>query len=227
MEYWSSGVEAGEFISLLITPLLHRSCDLPSSNTNAALALFEEGAQLRQIVFAGLQSDRVDIVPAQHARKLLLAFIHKPAKTGSCCPISRVDLNLIAGLSVFQGDDADIWQYPFSFIVNVDGDEIMPPSTHCQRSRKVGRLKIRNEENHGASCDNFIQIVEGQGRFCAASLWFEKQNLPDESQRMGSAFLWRNKKLNAIGKENEPDLVIVPNRAESEQARDFGSQFPF
>src|SRR5437870_6957067 len=181
MEYWSSGVVAGEFISLLITPLLHRSCDLPSSNTNAALTLFEKGAQLRQIVFAGLQGDRVDIVPAQHAGKLLLAFIHKPAKTRSRCAIRRVDLNLIAGLGVFQGDDADIWQYSFSFIVNMDGHEIVPPSTHCQCSRKIGRLKIRNEENHSASCDNFIQIIEGQRRLCAASLWFEKQNLPDKS----------------------------------------------
>jgi hypothetical protein len=198
-----------------------------SSNTDAALALFKKGAQLRQIVFAGLQSDRVDIVPAQHARKLLLAFIHESVKSRSRCPISRVDLNLIACLGVFQGDDADIWQYPFSFIVNMDGHEIVPPSTHCQRSRKIGRLKIRNEENHGAACDNFIQIVEGQRRLSAASLWFEKQNLSDKSQRMGAAFLWRNKKLNAIGEEDKPDLVIVPDRAESEQARDFGGQFPF
>src|SRR4029077_3107208 len=141
--------------------------------------------------------------------------------------ISCVDLNLIPGLGVFQGDDADIWQYPFSFIVNMDGHEIVPPSAHCQRSRKIGRLKVRNEENHCASCDNFIQIVEGQPRLCAASLWLEKQNLPDKPQRMGSAFLWRDKKLNAIGEEDQPDLVIVPDRAESEQARDFGGQFPF
>src|SRR5438876_11076382 len=181
MEYWSSGVVAGEFISLLhhsfAPPLLRSS----SSNTNAALALFEKGAQLRQIVFAGLQSDRVDIVSAQHARKLLLAFIHKPAKTRSRCAIRRVDLNLIPGLGIFQGDDADIWQYSFSFIVDMDGHEIVPPSTHCQCSRKIGRLKIRNEENHGAACDNFIQIVEGQRWLCAPSLWFEKQNLPDKS----------------------------------------------
>src|SRR4030095_6057082 len=200
---------------------------IPSSNTKAALALFEKGAQLRQIVFAGLQSDRVDIVPAQHARKLLLAFIHKPAKTRSRCAISRVDLNLIARLGVFQGDDADIWHYPFSFIVNMYGHEIVPPATHCQRSRKIGRLKIRNEENHGASCDNFIQIVEGQRRLCAASLWFEKQNLPDESQCMRAAFFRRNKKFNAIGEEDEPNLVVVPDRAESEQTGDFRGQFPF
>src|SRR4026209_1876124 len=123
MEYWSNGVVAGGIIFFIshppfppppplphsIAPPLPRS---PSSNTNAALALFEKGAQLRQIVFAGLQSDRVDIVPAQYARKLMLAIIHNPVKTRSRTAISCVDFNLIAGLGVFQGDDADIWQYP-------------------------------------------------------------------------------------------------------------------
>src|SRR4030095_11758115 len=106
MEYWSNGVVTFDFISLLqhsITPAL-------LSNTKAAPALFEKGAQLRQIVFAGLQSDRVDIVPASAARKLLLAFIHKTAKARSRCAVSRVDLNLIARLGVFQGYDADIRQ---------------------------------------------------------------------------------------------------------------------
>src|SRR5207245_11519322 len=113
MEQWCSGVVAGEFISLL-----HHSVAsaIISSNTNAALALFEKGAQLRQIVFAGLQSDRVDIVPAQHACKLMLAIIHNPVKTRSRTAISCVDLNLIAGLGVFQGDDAAISQYSFSFV---------------------------------------------------------------------------------------------------------------
>jgi hypothetical protein len=152
-----------------------------SSNTNAALALFEKGAQLRQIIFAGLQGDRVDIVPAQHARKFLVALIHKPAKTRSRRAISRVDLDLIAGLSVFQvmmpifgntrSRSSWIWMATKS---------CRRPLT-CQRSRKIGRLKIRNEENHGASCDDLIQIIEGQRRICAASLWFEKQNLPDKS----------------------------------------------
>src|SRR4029450_2829559 len=167
---------------------------MPSSNTKTALALFEKGAQLRQIVLAGLQSDRVDIVPAQHARKFLFEFIHKTAKARSRCAVSRVDLNLIARLGVFQGDDADIRQEPFSFIVNMDGHEIVPPSTHCQCSRKIGCLKIRNEEHNSASCDNFVQIVEGHRRVCAASLWFEKEDFADESQRMGATFLRRNEK---------------------------------
>src|SRR5206468_6290439 len=132
----------------------------------------------------------------------LVAFIHQTAKTRSRRAIGRVDLNLIAGLGVFQCDDADVWQHPFSFIVNVDRHEIVPSSTHRQRSRKIWGLKIRNEENNGAPCDDFIQIVEGQRRICAASLWFEKQNLSDKSQRVRATFLRRDKKFNAVSEEN-------------------------
>src|SRR5262249_33186613 len=113
-----------------------------SSNTESALALFEKQAQLRQIIFAGLQRDRVDVVPAQHPRELLLTLISKIAETRARCAIGRIDFNLIASLGFFQGDDPDIWQCPFSFVVNMDRHEIVPPAAHRQGSRKIRRLKI-------------------------------------------------------------------------------------
>jgi hypothetical protein len=89
--------------------LQHSHSFLSLSNAKPALALFEKRAQLRQIIFAGLEGDPVDIVPAEYARKFLLSFIHKTAKTRSRRAIGRVDFNLIASLGVFQGNDANIW----------------------------------------------------------------------------------------------------------------------
>src|SRR5437773_5283576 len=108
--------------------------------------------------------------------------------------------------------------------MNMDGDEIVPSPAHCQRSRKIGRLKIRDEKHNCTSCDDLIQVIERQRWFRSASLRFEKQNLTDEPQSMGPAFFWRNEKFNAIGKENEADLVIVSDRAEGEQAGDLCGQ---
>ena len=42
----------------------------------------------------------------------------------------------------------------------------------------------------------------------------KKQDLPNQPQGMRSAFLRRNKKFNAIGEKNQPDLVVIPYRAE-------------
>jgi hypothetical protein len=55
----------------------------------------------------------------------------------------------------------------------------------------------------------------------------EKQDLANESQRMRPAFFWWNKKLDAIREKNEPNLIVVPDRTESEQAGDFRGQLAF
>ena len=41
---------------------------------------------------------------------------------------------------------------------------------------------------------------------------------------MRAAFLWRNKKFNPIGEEDETDFVVIADRAECKQTRDFRSQ---
>src|ERR1051326_1937961 len=109
----------------------------------------------------------------------------------------------------------------------MDGDEIVSPPTYCKRSRKIGRLKIRDEKNDGTSRHDLIQVIERQRRLRAAPLRLEEQNLADQPQRVRSAFFWWNKKLDAIGKEKQPDLVIVPDRAEGEQASNLCRQFAF
>ena len=70
--------------------------------------------------------------------------------------IACVDLDLFPGLGVLQCNDADVRQDLFSFVVNLDGYEIVAPSTYGERSREIRRLKIRDEKDNGASCDDFV-----------------------------------------------------------------------
>ena len=46
-------------------------------------------------------------------------------------------------------------------------------------------------------------------------------------KRMGAAFLRGNEKLHAIGKEKQPDLVVVADGAEGEQTGHFRREFAF
>ena len=49
------------------------------------------------------------------------ARVHSASReTRSCCAICRVDLDLFAGLGVFQRNDADVRQHLLAFIMNVD-----------------------------------------------------------------------------------------------------------
>ena len=109
----------------------------------------------------------------------------------------------------------------------MDRYEIVPAPAHCERSGKIGRLKIRYEKNDRAPRDDLVQVIKRQRRLRAASLRLEKQNLPDEPQCVRAALFWWDKKLDAIREENQPNLIVVPNRAEGEQTRNLRRQLAF
>ena len=44
---------------------------------------------------------------------------------------------------------------------------------------------------------------------------------------MRAALFWRDKKLHPVCEKNQPDFIVIADRAESEQARDFRGQFAF
>src|SRR5436190_19243479 len=72
---------------------------------------------------------------------------------------------------------------------------------------------------------DLVQIVEGHGRLRAPALGFKEENLPDQPQRVQPSFFRWDEKFDMIGKENEPDLVVVANGAKREQAGDLRRQF--
>src|SRR4029077_11690475 len=199
----------------------------PSSNTDPALALFEKRAERRQIVFSSLQPNRINIIPPERAGKFCVAPLDKIHKQRARFALSRVDLDLIPGLGVLQCDNANVRQRFFSFVIDVNGNKIMPLSAYRERSRKIGCLKIRYKEDDRAPCHDLVQIIKCQRRVCAARLRLEKQNLPNKSQRVGPALFRRNKKLYSISEKDQADLVIVPDRAEGEQTGNLCCQLAF
>src|SRR5206468_2044173 len=207
------------------TPSLHYSRHR-SSKTQPAFALLKKRAKRREVIPPCLQCDRINIVPPERVRKFCFTSADKLAKERTRSAISGIDLQLLSGFGILQRDDADIRQYPFSFVFNVDGYEIVPPSAHSEGLRKIRCLKIRDEKDDRAPCHNFVEVIKRQRRFRAASLRLEKQNLANESQRVRSAFFRRDKKFHAIGEEDEPDFVVVPDCTEGEQACNFCRQFP-
>src|SRR5262249_9716142 len=130
-----------EFIPLLahsITPIL-RHC---LSNPEPAFALFKKRAQWREIISAGLQRDRINIIAPEYARQLRFKSNGEVCKNSSRLAICRIDLDLFARLGILQGNDADVWQRSFAFVLDLNRHEIVPSSAHGERSREIRRLKI-------------------------------------------------------------------------------------
>ena len=83
--------------------------------------------------------------------------------------IGGVDLDLLAGLGVFQRDDPNVRQRALTFIVDLDGNEIVPPSADGERLRKIRRLKIGDKEDDRAARHDLVQIIERQSRLGATA----------------------------------------------------------
>ena len=83
-------------------------------------------------------------------------FIGEIAELRSRAAIGGIDFNLLAGLGVFERDDADIWQRSLAFVLNMDGDEIMAAAADREGVRKIRRLEIGNEKHNRAPGHDFV-----------------------------------------------------------------------
>ena len=163
--------------------------------------MFKKRAQRRQIIPSGLQRDRINIVPPERARKLRFESSDEICKNSSRLAICRIDLDLFARLGILQRDYADVWQRSFAFVLDLNCYEIVPPPAHRERPREIRRLKIRDEKYNRTASHNFVEIIKCQSGLCATSLWFEKQNFSDDTQRVRTTLLRRNEKLDAVGEQ--------------------------
>src|SRR4051794_3868948 len=100
----------------------------------------------------------------------------------------------------------------------------MTPRGDRERSRKIRSLKIRNEKHYRPASDHIVQVVERHRRVGSPALRLEKQNLADDSERVGSALLRRDKQFHAVGEQEEPDFVVVANRTERQKTGNLGRE---
>jgi len=63
---------------------------------------------------------------------------------------------LLACLRVFERDDADVRQHFLALILNADRDEVVATAADGERFGKIGRLKIGNKKDDGATRHDLI-----------------------------------------------------------------------
>src|SRR4051812_26689487 len=71
-----------------------------------------------------------------------------------------------------------------------------------------------------------IQKIESAADVCAAPLWLEEKNFANDAQHVTAAFPRRHELLHFIRKENQSDLVIVPNGREGKDGANLRCEFP-
>ncbi len=139
--------------------------------------------------------------------------------------VAGVDLDLLAGLGVLERDDPDIRQHFLALVLHMERDEIVPPAGDRELAREVARLEVGDEKHDRATRLHFVQVSQRQRRIGPAALRFEEENFADQTERVRAAFLRRDVELHLVGEEEQPDLVVIPDGAEGEQAGHFRREF--
>src|SRR4029077_18090303 len=128
------------------------------SNPEPAFALFKKRAQRRQIILAGLERNSINIVPSERARKLRFESSDEICKNSSRLAICCIDLDLFARFGILQGNDADVWQRFFAFVLDLNCYEIVPPRAQRRLTRDVCHLKSGDENYARELSHNFVEI---------------------------------------------------------------------
>jgi hypothetical protein len=84
--------------------------------------------------------------------------------------------------------------------------------------------KIGDEKNDGAASYHFVQILKGGSDIRAAVTGLEEKHLADQAKCVQAAFLRADEELHLIGEKEQTHLVVVLDRTEREDRRDFGRQ---
>ena len=88
----------------------------------------------------------------------------------------------------------------------------------------AGRLEIGNQEDYRAPMQDVIGDIERLDAVGAAALRRVVQNVAHHAQHVAAAFPRRQVALDAIGVEQQSDLVAVADRGEGEDARELGRE---
>ncbi len=182
----------------------------------------EKPNQRLDVWLVGADVDGVHVHRAQHA--VAAGFEHARffRKLRAHAAIRRIENDDLAGLRIFQLDQADVRQFHLARVGDGDRHQVMAAVGNAQRLFIAGGNKIRHQKHHGAPRDDAIQIFQRQADVGALSLRLMIQQLAQHPQHVALAFFRRHEFLDAVGENNQADLVVVLDRRERQQGAQFG-----
>ena len=100
----------------------------------------------------------------------------------------------------------------------------MAAAGHGEGLGKIRRDEIGNQEEDGAAADHAVEVVQSAREVRPPAFGLEIEHLADQAQGVQAAFFWRDVKLDIIAEKQEPDLVVVVDRAEGQDRGHLGGQ---
>jgi len=126
-------------------------------------------------------------------------------------------------LGITHAHQPHIWQLRNAAVIDLNGHEVMLAAGDVQRLTEVVVVdEVAEYEARTAALDDLCQVLHGLLHIRAMARRFEVQEFANDVKDMLASFLGRYELLDAVGEEDDADLVVVLNGAEGQRGSDLG-----
>lgn len=130
----------------------------------------------------------------------------------------------LAGFCVAHLNKTYIGQNLLATVGNPDNAQVVLAAGNLESLLEGRSLKVAQKEGRAAFLDHIGKMPQGKTDIGSTAGGFKGNELADDSQNMGAAFLGRDKLLYLVAEEYHAHLVVVGNGAESDGCGHLGYQ---
>src|SRR5690606_23859253 len=138
-----------------------------------------------------------------------------------------VELAKLARFEILDERDPDVGKFELAAIEHLNRDEIVLLDGEPKRAFIDRPQKIRDEKADGAPLRQLGEPFDPEREIRPAAFGLRVEDLGHNAHHMAAPLLWRDKPLDAIGKEQEAGAIAILDGAEREKGGYLGDAFRF
>ncbi len=117
-----------------------------------------------------------------------------------------------------------IRQLTFAGVDQLDSDHVVLPGQSAECRLVAAGQEIRDDEKHRAPSEDRLEVLECRGQIGPGAGRLEGEELAEDAEDVPAPFAGGDYLLDAIGKEESADPIVVPRGRQREDGADLGGQ---
>ena len=135
-------------------------------------------------------------------------------------PVGGVHHEALPRLGVLELHQPDGGQLRLAPVAHPHRDRVVAPAGDRECALEPARQEVRHQKHHRAPPGDVGQVLEGHADVGAAPVRTVIQQLAQYPEHMPAPLARGHELLDAVAEEDQPDLVVVLDRAEGQQGAD-------
>ena len=180
------------------------------------------------IILVSADAHVIDIASGKRVVEMIHLLVPPLAVSLAHSAAARIDPLQMARLSILHAHQPHIRQLRNASVVHLNGHDIVLAVGDCQCLAEVALVnEVAEHKACAAALDYLRQIFHRLADIRPLALGLEIQQFTYDVEDVLAAFLGRDKLLDMIREEDDPDLVVVLNGAEGQRGGNLSDHVPF